>query len=206
MCSRRLLAPFVLSAICIPAGFAAEDEPSRDEGLAVLASVIPPETITSSHVIDSDGFHIAFDRYKQLGEGLKPNGDEFQSVFVSALGSFRAQVVKGVSPTVRNAVSIYHRHSGTPLLTLSDSDGDGQPDALTYSRVDSSGNVTLEVTDYDMDGQADLRLNFAEHHYEVWHADRWYRVEARDGRRGIVVDGRFVELRKDKNRYVVPGP
>jgi hypothetical protein len=194
----------VLSAIYVTASIAADDELPRDEAIAVLANVIPPGTIRSSQALDSNGFHFEFDRYKQLGEGLKPNGDEFQSVFVSAAGSFKAQVVKGVAPTVKNGVTIYHRDSGKPLLTLSDSDGDGRPDSVTYSKMDSQGVVTLEATDFDMDGQADLRFTFAEHYFEVWHADRWYRVETRDGRRGIVMDGRFVELRKDKSRYIVP--
>jgi hypothetical protein len=194
----------VLSAIYVSASIAAEDEMPRDEAIAVLANAIPPGTIRSGSALDSNGFHFEFDRYKQLGEGLKPNGDEFQSVFVSAPGSFKAQVVRGVAPTVRNGVTIYHRDSSKPLLTLSDSDGDGRPDAVTYSKVDSQGTVTLEATDFDMDGQADLRINFADHYSEVWHADRWYRIETRDGRSGIVMDGTFVELRKDKNRYIVP--
>jgi hypothetical protein len=202
--SRRLIAMLVVSAIFVSASIAADDDLSRDDALAALASVIPPGTIKSHQVLDSNGFHLEFDRYKQLGEGLKPNGDEFQSVFVSSAGSFKTQVVQGVAPTARNGVTIYHRDSGKHLLTLSDSDGDGRPDAVTYSKVDSQGTVTLEATDFDMDGQADLRLNFAEHYFEVWHADRWYRVETRDGRRGIVMDGRFVELRKDGNRYIVP--
>jgi hypothetical protein len=202
--SRRFVTQFVLSAFFATAGFAADNDLSRDEALDVLANVIPSGTITGHHAIDSDGFHFEFDRYKQLGEGLKPSGDEFQSVFVSASGSFKAQVVKGVASTVKNGVNIYHRDSGKQLLMLWDSDGDGLPDTVTYSKVDSAGNVTLEATDYDMDGQPDLRLNFSERYFEVWHVDRWYRVETRSGRRGVVMDGRFVELRKDKNRYFVP--
>jgi hypothetical protein len=204
MQSRRFIPLSILSAICAVASGAAEEGPSRDDVLREFSNLIPPGTITGSQVQDSNGFHLEFDRYKQLSADFKPNGDEFQSVFVSASGAFKTQVVKGIAPTINNGVSIYHRDSGAPLLTLSDSNGDGRPDALTYASVDVKGNVTMEATDYDMDGQADLRINFAEHYFEVWHVERWYRVETRDGRRGIALNGKFVELRKDKNRYYVP--
>jgi hypothetical protein len=39
---------------------------------------------------------------------------------------------------------------------------------------------------------------------ELWHIDRWYRTEVRDGRRGIVIDGKFVELQRGDNRWAVP--
>ncbi len=39
---------------------------------------------------------------------------------------------------------------------------------------------------------------------ELWHAGGWHRIETRDGKRGIVLDGKFVELRKDGNRFRVP--
>lgn len=203
MHSRRFVL-FVLSTICAATSGAAEEDLSRDEAFKTFLELIPPGTVTHSQAVESNGFHLEFDRYKQLDVGLKPNGDEFQSVFVSASGAFKTQVVKGVSPTLNNGVSIYHRDSGAPLLTLSDSDGNGMPDVLTYATVDANGKVTMEATDYDMDGQPDLRINFAEHYFEIWHADRWHRVENRDGRRGIVLNGKFVELRKEKNRYYVP--
>lgn len=203
MHGRRYVGLFALSAICAITG-AAEEGLSRDDALREFSKLIPPGTITNSQVLDSNGFHLEFDRYKQLGADLKPNGDEFQSAFVSASGSFKTQVVTGIAPTVNNGVSIYHRDSGAPLLTLSDSGGDGRPDLLTYASMDASGKVTMEATDYDMDGQPDIRINFAGHHFEIWHADRWHRVENRDGRRGIALNGRFVELRNEKNRWYVP--
>ena len=204
MHSRRFAALLLLSAISAITARAAEEALSRDDLLAEFAKLLPPDAITESHTLNSNGFTLEFDRYKQLGEGLEPNGKEFQSLFVSASGAFRTQVVKGVLPNVDNGVSIYHRDSGTPLLALSDSDGDGRPDMLTYWNVDAAGEASFQVTDYDMDGQPDLRINYAEHRVELWHLDRWYRVETRDGHRGIVVDGKFVEVRNEKSRLFVP--
>jgi hypothetical protein len=202
--SRRRVSFFALSALCASKVFAAEGSLSREDLFKELARLIPPDTISGHEVFESHGFHLEFDRYKQLGEGFKPNGDEFQSVFVSAPGAFKTHVAKGVSPTVANGVSIYHRDSGVPLLAFSDSDGDGRPDFLTYSTVDENGKVIMDVTDYEADGQPDLRINFAERYLEIWHADRWYRVENKEGRRGIELNGEFVELRREKNRYYVP--
>jgi hypothetical protein len=60
------------------------------------------------------------------------------------------------------------------------------------------------IVDYEADGQPDMRINFKDHYFEIWHVDRWYLAEARDGRRGIVVDGEFVELQRGENRWIVP--
>ncbi len=90
------------------------------------------------------------------------------------------------------------------MLSLGDSDGDGSLDLLTYSKVDKDGKVLLDVIDYEADGQPDLRIKFAEQYAELWHVDRWYRVEKREGRRGIVLNGVFVELKRESNRFIVP--
>ena len=204
MQSRRFVASLSLIAIIALTSGAAEQGPSRDDVLKEFSELIPPGTITESHVMNSNGFQLEYDSYKQLGADLKPNGNEFRSAIVSAPGAFKTQVVSGIAPTVENGVSIYQRDSGTPLLSLSDVNGDGRPDLLSYSNVDANGQVTMSSTDYDMDGQPDIRINFSEHYFEIWHADRWYRVENRAGRRGIVVDKKFVELRNEKNRWYVP--
>ena len=89
------------------------------------------------------------------------------------------------------------------MLMAGDSNGDGSLDGLTYAKVDANGKVLVEVTDYEVDGP-DIRLNFADRYIELWYADRWYRVEDRDGRRGIVLNGKFVELKRENNRFFVP--
>jgi hypothetical protein len=139
--SRRFAPLFVLLAICASSAGAPDEGSSRDDLLSEFSKLIPPGTITESHAMNSNGFRLEYDRYKQLGEGCKPNGDEFQSVILSASGAFKTQVVKGVHPAVDNGVSIYDRDSGTPLVVLSDSNGDGQPDSLTYSNVDVNGGI-----------------------------------------------------------------
>ena len=101
-------------------------------------------------------------------------------------------------------VGIFHRKSGQPMVTVGDRDGDGLVDILTYAVLDETGEIVLDVVDYEADGQPDMRVNFKEHYFELWHIDRWYRTESRDGRRGIVVDGEFVELQRGENRWVVP--
>ena len=70
--------------------------------------------------------------------------------------------------------------------------------------IDRDGDIVIDVIDYEADGQPDFRINFKESYFEVWHIDRWYRAESRDGRRGIVIDGRFVELERRDNRFYVP--
>ncbi|HEX7079760.1 MAG TPA: hypothetical protein VF329_01950 [Gammaproteobacteria bacterium] len=66
-----------------------------------------------------------------------------------------------------------------------------------------ASRTVLHVVDYEADGQLDMRLDHRDGSFEIRHVDRWYAVESRDGRRGIV-DGKFVELEQVDNRWVVP--
>lgn len=88
-------------------------------------------------------------------------------------------------------------------MSVADSDGDGALDGLSYATVDKDGKVLVQVTDYEADGQLDMRINFAESYVELWHLDRWYRVEDRNGQRGVVVNGGFVELTNENNRLSI---
>jgi hypothetical protein len=205
MLSRQVFGLLVLSVVLVTTtGSTAEKGLSRDDMLRELSDLIPPGTISESHVMNSNGFTLAYDRYKQLGTDLKPNGKELQSIVVSASGAFNTQVVRGVLPTIDNGVSIYHRESGTPLLVLGDANGDGQPDFLSYSSADANGQITMTATDYDMDGQPDERIHLAQRYSEIWNVDHWYKVETRDGSRGIMMNDKFVELRKENGRWRVP--
>jgi len=204
MRNHQVVAFAALSTLCVIAVSAAQEGISRDDAFKELLKRIPADAISNSQTFDTNGFHIESNRHRQLDEEFKPNGDEFAAVSARAPGSFTVAVTKAVPPTARHGVDIFHGDSGAPLLTLVDSDGDGRPDVLSYTNVDKAGIAILQVTDYDLDGQPDLRINFIDHYTEIWHVGKWYRVEKRDARRGIVLNGSFVELRRENNRDVVP--
>jgi len=204
----RLLAACALTMSCLVTAGAAEESPTLDDLVREFAQRIPAGTVSNVRVLDMNVFHVESNRYKELGAGLQPDGKEFNSVVVSAPGAFRVAVSKGVPPTVRNGVDIFLANSGKSLLTLVDSDGDGRPDVLSYYAVDAAGNDTSQVIDYDMDGQPDYKIDFVHHRVELWHAGRWYTVEKRNGRRGIVLGGDFIVLEQKNSgsftRYFVP--
>ena len=184
----------------------AQDRSPRDELEQLtepLAEAIA-DNMRNAEVYDTNGFHVESSEVGELGADLKPNGIRFQMLSVTADGTFRASVEKGRSISAGGGVAIFHRDSGQPLLSTGDSDGDGSLDALSYATVDQDGKVLVQVTDYEADGQPDIRINFAESYVELWHLDRWHRVENRNGRRGVVLDGDFVELSRENNRLIIP--
>lgn len=89
------------------------------------------------------------------------------------------------------------------MLTVADENGDGRIDVLTYSVLNDDGEAIRDVIDYDANGQADLRIHFDEDFAEIWHSERWYRIENRDGVRGINVQGAFTEVRNIDNRLTI---
>jgi hypothetical protein len=124
---------------------------------------------------------------------------------VTAPGVLRVSVEKGREGISKGGgVLIAHRDSGKPLLTAGDTDGDGRIDVLTYSVYDEGGGHVLDVIDYEADGQADMRIHFRDNFFELWHDGQWRRVEKRGEQRGILLNGKFVQLLRGNNRWIVP--
>jgi hypothetical protein len=193
------------AAVQLEAGGWKHEEPVSTEQLVRDFGHLLVPAIQSSDTLRTHGFNIEANRIRQLGAGLKPGDNVFDSLIVTAAGNLKAQVVKGISGTaLGGGVTLYQRQSGTPMLMAGDNDGDGTLDFITYTVVDGNGDAVLEVVDYEADGQADMRMHFKEGKWELWHADRWHVVEKRDGVSGLVLNGRFSPLRKEGNRYVAP--
>lgn len=201
---RIAIAASTLVALCAIDATAAQAPPAREEPLRLFSELIPPDAITQLQDFRVNGFRIQSSHNKELGTDFNPSGHEFQSTIITAEETFKTVMEKGRPSSKGGGLALFHRQSGEPILSVGDSDGDGRLDNLTYTSVDADGKATLSVTDYEADGQLDLRINFIDRYAELWHVDRWYRLEVREGRRGIIKDGTFVELERRNNRYYVP--
>jgi hypothetical protein len=181
---------------------------------------MPEGTVRPEFAWETNGFTISSGDFGQVDVDLKPkggpdgnatadfklSGETYQIVFVSAPGMFTVGVEKGRSAFPGGGLVITHRETGEVVLTVSDADGDGRLDGLRYSKVDDQDRAVLEVEDYDVDGQPDFRRDFTTRaRGDLWHKGRWYPLERRDEMDGIVVDGRFLEVRKKQGRHYVYG-
>lgn len=185
---------------------AAQDSGTRDELEQLKESLTKTidDNAANVAIYDTNGFHLESAEVAELGANFKPSASRFQVLSVTADDVFNVSIEKGRPMSTGGGVGIFHRETGTPMVSISDRNGDGRIDILTYAVLDENGQAVLDVVDYEADGQPDMRINFRDHYFEIWHVDRWYRAETRDGRRGIVVDSEFVELQRGENRWVVP--
>jgi len=180
----------------------AREEGRRDELARMLAEALPPDT--DAEVFATNGFRVESLQARNLRANFEPTDDLVQLVTVTADGTFRVTIEKGrPASSEGGGVGIFHCETGTPMLSVNDRDGDGRIDVLTYAVLDEGGERVLDVIDYEADGQADVRLNFKEAVFEIWHQERWRRVDERDGRRYIVVDGTEVPVETRDNRWIV---
>jgi hypothetical protein len=176
---------------------------SAERALELLERITPEPDL--QEVLETNGFRIESVGQSELGRDFEPNGNSFDYLEISADEIFRVGVEKGRAMSSGGSVGAYHRDTGKPMFVAADENGDGLIDLIAYTVLDESGERNmLEVIDYEADGQADMRLNFAEGYFEIWHDERWRRTEQRDGQRGIVVDGDFIELEMVNNRWIVP--
>jgi|GEM_PF-5083849 len=165
--------------------------------------MIPPDTVSGVEVHESNGFRVESSRVNELDAEFRSNGQEFQYLSVTADGLFKTGIEKGRPMSAGGGLLVQQRDTEVPMLTAADRNGDGRLDIITYTVLDEKDEAVLEVVDYEADGQADVRLHLQEGYLELWHRDRWYQSEKRDGRSGIVVDGEFKEIRNIDNRPTV---
>ena len=204
-------------AVAVPAG--ADDGPDTaklDDAVEAFLGALPPGTLRNEAVCSANGFVVSSFDVGQLmptvsgaEEGkprleLRPTEARFQWLSVNVPGSFGVLVEKGRDISAGGGLVVTHARTREILLSVGDPNADGRLENLRYYKVDEAGKAILEVEDYDVDGQPDFRLNLVEHTMELWHADRWYRLERRDGRHGILVDNRFIEVRREQGRFFVP--
>lgn len=209
----RLIA--LLSITCI-AG-ASADAPKEDvraerERLVKQFSKLlpkPEEYLSNASVFESNGFKVQGFHLKRLklenGPKLQSSssGASFDNLIIDSDSTFKVTLEKGLTQSKGGGLALYNRRSGIPMMAAVDQDGDGRLDFVAYTVTDEAGEGVLEVFDYDVDGQADVRIH-KDHYSEIWRADRWYRVERRDGKNGILIDGQFVELQKKDRHWATP--
>lgn len=201
--SRAVAAFLTLSPILC--GAQGTDSPSREELIEALTRAVPGDAFENVERFQTNGFRVESSMAKELGRDFEPTGKQMALLTVTANNSFRVGIEKGRDGmSLGGSLAIFHRDAGTPMLSAGDRDGDGRIDILTYGVVDEDGEHVLDVVDYEADGQPDLRMHFNEGYFEIWHMDRWYRAESREGRQGIVIDERFLELERRDNRFFVP--
>jgi hypothetical protein len=193
-------------ALVLPTLSAAQsaDSPSKRELIEALTNALPNDAVGNVERFVTNGFRIESSTAKEVDGDLEPTGKQMALLDVRAPDIFGIGIEKGrEGMSLGGGIAIFHRDAGTPILSAGDRDGDGRIDILTYAVVDPDGELLLDVVDYEADGQPDFRMHFKEGYFEIWHIDRWYQAESREGRRGIVVDGQFMELQRRDNRFFV---
>src|SRR5262245_34018378 len=152
--------------LCV-VGSSAQDRDTRADVEQLKQSLTKTidDNATNAAVYDTNGFHLESAEVAELGANFKPNGTRFQMVSVTADDVFKVGIEKGRSMSTGGGVGIFHRETGTPMVSISDRNGDGRIDILTYSVLDENGQAVLDVVDYEADGQADMRINFKEHYF-----------------------------------------
>ena len=198
----KILAVLAPLFLIITIGNAAETE-ERKQTIRSFSELIPSDTVSNIEVFETHGFRVESSQNKELGADFRPSGNQFESVIVTGDNIFKVAVEKGRPMSTGGGLAIFHRSAGTPMLSVGDKNGDGRIDVLSYSVVGEDGQTIREVVDYDADGQANLRIHFDEGYAEIWHLDRWNRIEERNGQRGIVFDGEFKEVENIENRLLV---
>ena len=92
------------------------------------------------------------------------------------------------------------------ILTLDDSNGDGDFDVLRYMSYDENGEQAIEVEDYDVNGDTNVRWHWQKPSFmELWHSNGWRRLHKRDKDFFLEFDGNIVPVKYENERFTAHG-
>lgn len=140
------------------------------------------ETIKDANVATLDGFRFESVLAKQIQVNQvtsKPelSDEQLRILTVSKIGLPTVSLIQKLDIDESYGVSIFKKDSGEPNLTVSDQNGDGILDFLSYSIFDFENKLTKEITDYGMDGQVDMVINFKNLSAKIYYKGRWLKSD-----------------------------
>lgn len=105
-------------------------------------------------------------------------------------------------------VNLYEPVSGPrnklPIVNLQDRDKDGLFDQLSYIVFDKDGNVKVELFDLNLDGVPEtkwVRVQRNKREIYAWIEEGWHRIEKREGKGSVLIEGRWREIRKEGSSW-----
>jgi hypothetical protein len=182
------------------------DVPTRDDLVEGLAKLIPPETVTDEQLVRAGIFDVKTLKYRELSKDLRPTDAEhtLARVAVRDVPQLEIGIDRGRGTI---GVELVDARTQASLLSVGKRDSELRLNWLRYTVMDDAGNARLEVTDYEMDGQADVRMHYGSASYaEIWYADRWLRVERNGNAHGVYVNGQFKKVQSESGRLRVQTP
>ena len=83
--------------------------------------------------------------------------------------------------------------NSSPRICVSDFDGDGIYDRLSYTAFDNEGRAVVDIVDFTLNGQPDLKIV---HEGEkstsfAWLKDAWHRIDKHGKQPGVIIDGQW---------------
>ena len=90
-----------------------------------------------------------------------------------------------------------------PVLTLQDRDGDGSFDFLSYEARDGHGDPAGEVTDGDLDGEADFKVLPGGTGALARIGGQWCPLQKQGDRQGALIDGKWRPVRREGWRWIL---
>ena len=110
-----------------------------------------------------------------------------------------------------NGVGIMQRSTGKPYVDLSDENGDGVFDFISYSVLNEDGKWLFEVVDYGMDGQAEYKLDLITSKQWAYAEGVWNEVKQESGSSYIEIEKQKILLselidswKKNSNKPIQP--
>lgn len=158
------------------------------------------KAIKSSKSIELDGFKLESVKANVLGKNFEPNSTTTHFFNVSNPNSVSINIGIDSNPHRTYGATVFQKNSGQPYVSVNDTDGDGVLDFLTYSVLNAEGELILSVEDFGMDGQADLKLNFATGETWVFWENEWRKAVGANSKRYIVVNDQRITLKDALDR------
>lgn len=106
-----------------------------------------------------------------------------------------------------NSISIVLKDNSHGGVLLSDYDGDGTFEQLSYEILDPKSGKSGTVFDWDRDGETDFKIIFSGDRnipadVSVRLLGKWQKLIRKDGKSWVLIDGELKEINREGPKYV----
>lgn len=168
---------------------------TEEQPLNQLAATIESKNaIKSVKTAEIDGVRVESIKGHILGKNLEPAKTTTQFVNVSLANSVSVSLAVESNEDNSYGVDIFQKSSGKPYVSVTDVNGDGVLDILTYDVLSVEGELLLTVEDYGMDGQADFKIDFKTGQTWVYWRNQWREAKGENSNKFILIDQQRLPL------------
>lgn len=101
------------------------------------------------------------------------------------------------------SVNVYDQQAGEIATNITDKDGDGHLDDISYAVFHENGEELYRVLDMNWDGQPDMQTqSTGDESIRLWFNGAWHNTVRKGNRNGLIIDGTWTKVKHVNGKWI----